>query len=68
VRYRASSAYGGPLESITWGKQKRIRNAARYFLLCHKQYKDLSCRFDVLGVETDAIGKTAIHWVRSAFC
>jgi len=68
VRFRASASFGGPLGSITWSKQKRIRNAALHFLICHKQYKDLACRFDVLGVQTDTKGQTAIQWIRAAFC
>jgi len=67
VRYRAGNDYGGALATITGAKQHKIRNAARHFLLCQKQYQNLACRFDVVGVETGKSGETLITWVSNAF-
>ena len=33
VRYRASEQFGGAAASVTWRKQRRLANAARYLLL-----------------------------------
>lgn len=67
VRYRAGNDYGGALATITAAKQHKIRNAARHFLLCHKQYQNLACRFDVVGVEAGKTGETSITWISNAF-
>ncbi|MBR6402108.1 MAG: YraN family protein [Eubacterium sp.] len=54
VKYRYNEQKGTPLEAVTSGKQKRIRNAARYFLMEHNyDIENTFIRFDVVGVEGD---------------
>lgn len=67
VRYRANRNYGGALATVTAAKQHKIRNTARHFLLCHRQYQHLACRFDVVGLETGPSGSTHVNWVSNAF-
>ncbi len=65
VRYRRSNAFGGPLESVTRNKQRRIILAADHFLQTHPEWSDHPCRFDVIGIGGPA-GET-IEWVKDAF-
>ncbi|MCP5153913.1 MAG: YraN family protein [Ectothiorhodospiraceae bacterium] len=68
VRYRARRDYGGALESVTRGKQRRIVAAAEHFLAAHADRELPPCRFDVVTVEPPASGGPArITWIRDAF-
>jgi putative endonuclease len=60
VRYRKSTLYGNPLETVTPRKQSRIIAAARYYLA--KYPSNQAVRFDVV-----AISGTDLNWVRNAF-
>ena len=49
VRARGSNAFGSPAETVTRGKQTRVKRAANWF--CAQQFKGRplpSCRFDVV--------------------
>ena len=49
VRYRnRDNTFGGALESISLGKQRKLTRAAAHFLIKHPQYQDWPCRFDAL--------------------
>lgn len=61
VRQRASSSHGGALASVSASKQRRIIFAARHYLMCRGGAPP-PCRFDVVGVEHDAI-----VWLAGAF-
>ncbi len=50
VKYRNSTKYGMPEEAVGVSKQKRISNAARYYLYSHNLGDDTSVRFDVAAV------------------
>jgi putative endonuclease len=67
VRYRRNAQYGPALATVDVHKQHKIRNAARHFLHCRKQYQHCICRFDVLGIEAGTSGEPRIHWVPHAF-
>ena len=63
VRHRASSAFGGALESITLSKQRKLARTAEVYLQGHAG--GAPCRFDAVLVE----GKGGrIEWIRNAFC
>jgi len=62
VKYRSSEHYGAPEEAVTLYKQKKIITVAKYYLVCHKQYFNKSCRFDVV-----AICDGSIKWIKDAF-
>ena len=48
VRYRHSSAFGSPAETVDRRKQARLRAAASHYLVKHAI--DQPCRFDVVAV------------------
>lgn len=48
VRYRKGQSYGGALESIDSGKQRRLRAAAEHYLQRRRSAADSPCRFDVV--------------------
>ncbi|MEO5342678.1 MAG: YraN family protein [Gammaproteobacteria bacterium SHHR-1] len=64
VRYRRSSRYGSPLESVDPRKQARLLHSARHYLLCHPHWQDRPCRFDVVGISGD---QGTIQWLTNAF-
>ncbi len=60
VRLRSSSRYGGAVESITHGKQRRIIAAAGHFLT---RFRDPPrCRFDVVLLQ-----EGPPEWIKAAF-
>jgi putative endonuclease len=65
VRFRRNSRFGTAAESVTPAKQRRIIDAARYFLNCRRQWNDCICRFDVLAIS----GQTPqdMAWIKDAF-
>ena len=63
VRLRKNKGFGGAAESVTQTKQRRIANAARFFLLRQPALADKPCRFDC--VLMDALGN--FEWLRDAF-
>ncbi|MGQ3890844.1 YraN family protein [Legionella sp. CNM-4043-24] len=64
VRSRISAEYGNALESITYGKQKKIMKTATHYMTTKKMYNTHSCRFDVVSIQ----GHDAqIEWVKNAF-
>ncbi|HYF50463.1 MAG TPA: YraN family protein [Planctomycetota bacterium] len=51
VRARTESGFGSPAETISEGKQKRLRRAANWFLAKHcKSRQPPACRFDVVWI------------------
>ena len=68
VRYRSKKTFGSAIESVTIGKQKKIRLTANHFLMAHPQYNHLACRFDVIGLTPSSIEHVPeIEWIRNAF-
>jgi putative endonuclease len=66
VRYRKNTQFGTPAESVTYGKQRKIIRVAKYFLMKHKQFAQLPCRFDVIAV-TIKENRHQIDWIQHAF-
>lgn len=66
VRYRTSSHYLDPLESITPLKRIRIVKTARHFLQTRPEAKRAPCRFDVLTLLGD-LTDPRIQWIKAAF-
>jgi len=62
VRYRQRNDFGGGLASVDTYKQKKIINAAKYYLQQEKLYDKVPCRFDVV-----AIKDSRIEWIKDAF-
>lgn len=64
VKYRRGEEKGISLEAVDGRKQKRICKAARYYLACSVGNMDISCRFDVVGID----GKEEkVSWIKNAF-
>ncbi len=61
VRYRASTRFGTPAETVGPKKRQRLAAAAAHYLARHPT--TLACRFDVLAIT----GTDAIDWIRNAF-
>ncbi|KOR28113.1 hypothetical protein TI05_17560 [Achromatium sp. WMS3] len=61
VRYRRSTKFGTPAESVVWKKQQRLRRAANCYLQQHPT--NLDCRFDILAIT----GANSIEWLQNAF-
>lgn len=61
VKYRKNAYEGAALEAVTTQKQRRIIQAARYYLY-HIKCTERPCRFDVIAFE----GKEMVH-IKNAF-
>ncbi|MGH8631279.1 MAG: YraN family protein [Burkholderiales bacterium] len=61
VRMRASSTFGGAIESITAAKRSRLLAAARHYLSAHASLPE--CRFDAVLLNGDG----RIDWFKNAF-
>jgi putative endonuclease len=66
VRFRSSDRYGSAAESVTAAKQRRLVQAAQVFIETHPQWRNCSCRFDVLAGGM-AAGAIEWQWLRDAF-
>jgi putative endonuclease len=64
VRHRTDSRHGHPLETVNASKQRRLIQAARFYLL--RNGLSCPCRFDVVGV-TGMSPQLEFIWVRAAF-
>lgn len=64
VRHRTDPRHGHPVESVTAVKQRRLIQAARFYL--HRNRLSCPCRFDVLAV-TGRPPDHRITWVANAF-
>ncbi|HTS21553.1 MAG TPA: YraN family protein [Casimicrobiaceae bacterium] len=61
VRMRRSRAFGGPGESITAAKRRRLRLAAEHYLA--RLPREPACRFDAILL--DALALERIEWLRA---
>jgi putative endonuclease len=67
VKTRLSLAFGPPEMAVHIRKQRQIVRTAEWFL-AERRLKDVSCRFDVLGITfPEADESPRIEWVRDAF-
>ncbi|WP_045225483.1 YraN family protein [Methyloterricola oryzae] len=64
VRYRASSRYGSPLESIDARKRGRLVAAASHYLAVNRV--DCPARFDVVAL-TPGPAQLELQWIKNAF-
>ncbi len=62
VRYRKSSSYGTPIETVTLQKQRRLLNTAHHYMLRQKWLGKLLYRFDLVGID----GNHQITWIKNA--
>jgi len=64
VRMRTPLGYGGGLDSVDFRKQRKLVQAASYFLARNASLAERPCRFDVVAIEGE---NGEIEWVRGAF-
>lgn len=65
VRTRYSKRFGSPAESITFQKEKRLRNLASYYIK-NEVGRELPCRFDLVGIENQG-GSVKIEHIKGLF-
>ena len=61
VRFRASTRFGTPAESVDVRKQRKLAATAAHYLQSNQT--NLPCRFDVIALS----GTNHIDWIRNAF-
>lgn len=61
VKYRFDGKKGSPLEAVGSRKRQTLYRCASHYLAA-KKYRDMPCRFDVIGIE----GKKITH-IKNAF-
>ena len=66
VKTRRSTAFGAPVEAVTFAKQKRIRGLALRWLAAHDTHA-ADLRFDVAAVMVDGRRPPVIEVVEAAF-
>ena len=67
VKYRKTKHSGDPLEAVTAGKIKRIRNAALYYLRDNGYSIDrTNIRFDAIGISGDG-NESLVSHIKNAF-
>ena len=66
VRYRASSTFGRPEETVDAKKQSRLRFTAEVFLQQYRNGYDTPCRFDVFAV-SGKMPDPDWQWIQNAF-
>lgn len=66
VRYRKNTEFGCAIETVNHSKQVKITKTAQQYLQYQQQYQDFSCRFDVVGIESNLKYPT-INWIKDAF-
>jgi len=66
VRYRSSSSYGTPSETVDFRKRRRLVRAAELFLLRRGRSED-PCRFDVIALSPSGEGRVSVNHCRNAF-
>ena len=70
VRFRKNNTFGGGLESVTYSKQKKLRQTAELYLQQNNQHKN--ARFDVVSMSKNTQTKLnkqiyTFDWVTNAF-
>src|SRR3546814_12710077 len=59
VRYRKNTQWGGALDSIDARKRQKLIFAAQYFLQIESRWADYPCRFDVVAIDSNEIGRAS---------
>jgi putative endonuclease len=65
VRQRTHTGYGDGVASVGFSKQQKIIKTAHFFLLKHKSYAKMPCRFDIISLNQKV--DPPIECVKNAF-
>jgi len=60
VRFRVSSAYGDPLETVNFAKQRKLKRAAQTFFRRNPHWEAWPCRFDVIAIAPELSPSAAL--------
>jgi putative endonuclease len=66
VKTRTGDGFGHPVEAVTAGKRRRLRQLAREWLAAHDHHAP-DLRFDVIGVLVPPAGPARVTHLRNAF-
>jgi len=66
VKCRRATWGDPPAAAVSWHKQRRLTRLAQHYLKW-RRLEGARCRFDVVSVTVDAVGRSAIAHVRNAF-
>ena len=66
VKCRRATWGDPPAAAVSWHKQRRLTRLAQHYLKW-RRLEDARCRFDVVSVTIDTVGRTGITHVRGAF-
>lgn len=67
VRTRKHSRFGSAAESVNRPKQRKLINAAHYFIQHHDPQLRYGYRFDVIAIQGEPGNNPDIQWISSAF-
>lgn len=63
IKFRRDNRYGEPIESVDFGKRKKICKAAMQHYIRSGYADEKSCRFDVIGF----YGSKSVKHIKNAF-
>lgn len=66
VRYRQSTRFGRPEETVSPAKQRKLGKAAACYLLVRGLNDKYACRFDIIAIH-GTIPNHTINWIPDAF-
>jgi putative endonuclease len=68
ARYRKTTFFGSAVESVTIGKQVRLKRCAQHYLMSHDKYSNWICHFNVLGIHPlQPRSGFDITWIKTLF-
>jgi len=67
VRLRCDRSYADAALTVDRRKQRKIANTASMFLARQRLAVLPTVRFDVVGIDRAANGRSAVQWIRDAF-
>ena len=66
VRYRKDEYYMSVFETIDKHKCRKLVTTSEYYLTTHRKYRNMTCRYDVIGI-TGELTAPVIEWIKNAF-
>lgn len=65
VRYRASTGFVAPADTVEYRKQRKIIRTAAMFIARNQAYSRHTMRFDVVAI--NGAGNLSVLWIKDAF-
>ena len=67
VRYRKNNSFGGAIESITPGKQKKVKTSAETYIQNNAISGDVRIDFVAMTEDQNDQSGFAFNWIKNAF-